>query len=513
MSHMATIEQMNQALALIRKRRGEPEEAVASAPETVQNPPPVDEGVSTPPEQGEFSDAIRAARTRDDILNLQFERVDRLAETNSQGAEERAALHLDLAKRKRETNDLARREAAEQRAFQREAQDAMRSDWRSLRTLDDNPPDSTGLKVAAIALGLAGTLGTGRLSEGGRGIALAGMLDDMSARQAEGWTRKRESLARKIQASGWVYDNSLSAEQNALAAALKMNDLDTQENISLIDAAMERTNSEVAKRNGEATKIALQEKAVERRAAFIAAQKRENQLAILDTLTPEQREALRRSGKITEPMRKRILEIEDREAKDRERLLKEQRDVAEIEKLKADAAAGPKMTEAEMKNHAILKPLSTPERDGPLDRIENLIYDEYGNERKSDEIDVPWYGTNRGLNSWAPDTFVDYETIQFNRDIDTLKMAYVRMRSGAGVKEDEALEEIESMGVYSRDETAAAQGLKQLARSIRAGDVKGTIFRSQKGVGRSTSNEMTRSGDVDDSGTVTGGRPSVVRIR
>lgn len=139
----------------------------------------------------------------------------------------------------------------------------------------------------------------------------------------------------------------------------------------------------------------------------------------------------------------------------------------------ANAVKAPK-SEYEQKTYTMLKGLAG--ENGAIAGLERVLLNPDGTPKNPSDVNLPWAGAEtRGGASWLPQMLTPESTRQHDANVNTAKAAYIRMVSGAGVKADEAQNELRDMGVYDRDKNVAARGLQTLLAKLRAGDQFGAL--------------------------------------
>jgi len=415
--------------------------------------------------------ALKAESTagKNDRLGLTLQQGDIAAE----GYDKQATLAGGLEAEERATNATAKAAIDKNRADKAQLESEADKRLRSVVDRLDHPPDRTMERV----FGIIGAI----LSIGGNKGAASGM----------------QMLGSLINKDAQKYADGLAADQGALDLFNKQAGREADDSEHEARLASQIHTLSVAPYQAALTKIAAETNSKEtKRAALDAASQLRNQYVdnevkmktaqgIAGNQKKLELDAYRVLSQIQDPRQRELVagQIGPVGMKVWKELNSGALQVAELgskaagtkkteeetKKLALEAAKGPQpKTEYDSKVHNMLTPLAGA--DGPIARLEKRIYAN-GKELPADEIDLPYVGSEtRGGSSWVPQIVTPVETLQHDADVNTLKQVFIRARSGAGVKADEAEDELRNMGIYSRDSDVAAQGLKQLVRSIRSLD-------------------------------------------
>lgn len=472
-------------------------EPPVQAEPTPPAPPVEQEEMAAEPESAPLIEAPTGkpkeniAQLQNDVIGLQNKRAEsmpglgdkngldekaytKLAETNQRSSEQNKA-----------TADAAKHDLEESRRREAVNRDRAEQIWKEMEASKQAPPDSTVTKV----LGILGSVLAMGSNKGGtaQGVQL---LMGMLGSDKERWAQERAANSDLYKKALEAADNERSTQLEHLEGSQKVAALEAHEINDSLEAAKnmglgksataaiaDMQNAFVTEaKQGILKGEELKQKELDAKAA--AAHKLK-----LASREAAQRDALARMG---EPELQALLEqgnlselgqqILASKIKARQAGVKGEAETLEAQN-KALAsgdpkAAGPK-TEYEGKVQAMVAPLAGP--DGPLARLESKLYDKNGKELDNKDVDLPYVGTERGGSSWVPERAIPTDVIQHQTDINTLRQVFVRARSGAGIKETEAEDELRAMGLYSKDDQVAAQGLKQLVKSIRGLDKYGNL--------------------------------------
>jgi hypothetical protein len=336
------------------------------------------------------------------------------------------------------------------------------------------PPQS----MVSQIMGMLGGLLTSKSAHGG---AITGALMNMvGGDNGQRWEQEQQANSHLYQAAmsgvksdrdGSINDLDVAGKMAALRAheindslnAVKEMNLGERANAVITDAQLQ-FKGEFLKglATVESQKLAAEQAAAAKGAALRRKTAEEEQYLGID---PEVLRKLRDKGFLKPAGIARLNEIEKSRGIE-EGVRKTQADTEKTQR-EATGAGGPK-TEFEGKIQAMVAPLAGP--DGPIARLESRLYGADGKELPNDKVDIPYVGTERGGSTMVPERMIPTSVLQHQADVNTLRQVFVRARSGAGIKETEAEDELRAMGVYSKDDQVAAQGLKQLVKSVRSLD-------------------------------------------
>lgn len=391
---------------------------------------------------------------------------------DKQAHEERAGIYQRQATQSKALTDDAKSRVGERREHEAKYQKYADDLYEDMRQHSSPPGPGTMEKVMGI-IGAVGAIG------GKPGLAQgAQMLSSMLGSNSDRWAQEQAANSNLYKNALGMVSSDREGASHDLDVAQKMTALEAHE----IDASLEAAKSQGLGRNAERIASDLQLRLREdTRNGLIKMEMDKQKAAIqkgknaqeqyfwsipLPQLQQMPSQILGEKGQVILAARNK----NDQGFRENEAGLvgKELDAEKKRRELLANGGKGAPRTEYEGKVQAMVAPLAGP--DGPIARLERLIYDENGVEKAPDKIDVPYYGTERGGSSWAPQALVPTDVLQHQADVNTLRQVFVRARSGAGIKETEAEDELRAMGIYSRDEKVAAQGMKQLVKSIRSLD-------------------------------------------
>lgn len=231
--------------------------------------------------------------------------VDEEFDAKARGYDTQAGIHGRALEQKRADNTYAREQIEHAREGMRSADADFDRDYEAYRQKLDEKPSGMGFLKALSMIAMIGSMGTGKLSEGGKGAALGSMVNGMMQSKVDELTADQNALEKKLRAAGYKYDHKADAVENELRAAAGLNALVDSEVKSEIEQAMAASKSEEARAAG---RQALAELGVKRaqaerqiavkREQHVLAQRRRQQDDILWRIPIDQLTQLNAEGKL-----------------------------------------------------------------------------------------------------------------------------------------------------------------------------------------------------------------------